>query len=79
VSVGVKFTYIPYKGGGEVVVQLVGGHVDSESDCPVLAGHPERGGLDAAGPSGCLAPGIGENPDILGLLNRSNPWNIVFQ
>ena len=26
---GVKFIYIPYKGGGEVAVQLVGKHVDS--------------------------------------------------
>jgi len=26
---GTKFTYIPYKGGGEVAVQLVGNHIDS--------------------------------------------------
>ena len=28
-ATGAKFTYIPYKGGGEVAVQLVGNHVDS--------------------------------------------------
>src|SRR5579885_2542540 len=30
-ATGKKLTYIPYKGGGEVAVQLVGGHVDSPS------------------------------------------------
>ncbi len=28
-ATGAKFTYIPYRGGGEVAVQLVGKHVDS--------------------------------------------------
>src|SRR4029450_907250 len=28
-SAGVKFTYVPFKGGGDVAVQLVGKHVDS--------------------------------------------------
>ena len=28
-ATGTKLTYIPYKGGGEVAVQLVGNHVDS--------------------------------------------------
>ncbi|MDO8535186.1 MAG: tripartite tricarboxylate transporter substrate-binding protein, partial [Xanthobacteraceae bacterium] len=36
-SAGVKFTYIPYKGGGEVAVQLVGGHVDSTVNNPIEA------------------------------------------
>ena len=27
-AIGSKFTYIPYKGGGEVAVQLVGQHID---------------------------------------------------
>ncbi len=31
---GVKFTYIPYKGGGEVATQLVGKHVDSTREQP---------------------------------------------
>ena len=30
-ATGIKFTYIPYRGGGEVAVQLVGNHVDSTS------------------------------------------------
>ena len=25
---GARFTFIPYKGGGEVATQLVGGHID---------------------------------------------------
>ncbi len=34
---GLKFTYIPYKGGGEVAVQLVGKHVDSTVNNPIEA------------------------------------------
>ena len=36
-ATGTKFTYIPYKGGGEVAVQLVGGHVDSTVNNPIEA------------------------------------------
>jgi putative tricarboxylic transport membrane protein len=36
-SAGVKMTYIPFKGGGEVAVQLVGGHVDSTVNNPIEA------------------------------------------
>src|SRR6187431_345971 len=36
-AVGTKFTYIPYKGGGEVAVQLVGNHVDSTVNNPIEA------------------------------------------
>jgi putative tricarboxylic transport membrane protein len=36
-ATGAKFTYIPYKGGGEVAVQLVGGHVDSTVNNPIEA------------------------------------------
>jgi putative tricarboxylic transport membrane protein len=36
-AANVKFTYIPYKGGGEVAVQLVGGHVDSTVNNPIEA------------------------------------------
>jgi tripartite-type tricarboxylate transporter receptor subunit TctC len=32
---GAKFTYIPYKGGGTVAVQLVGGHIDSTVNNPI--------------------------------------------
>ena len=34
---GAKFTYIPYKGGGLVATQLVGGHVDSSVNNPIEA------------------------------------------
>jgi tripartite-type tricarboxylate transporter receptor subunit TctC len=36
-ATGAKFTYVPYKGGGEVAVQLVGGHVDSTVNNPIEA------------------------------------------
>jgi tripartite-type tricarboxylate transporter receptor subunit TctC len=32
-----KFTYIPYKGGGEVATQLVGGHINSSVNNPIEA------------------------------------------
>jgi putative tricarboxylic transport membrane protein len=32
---GVKFTYVPFKGGGEVCVNLVGKHVDSTVNNPI--------------------------------------------
>ena len=41
---GTKFTYIPYKGGGEVAVQLVGKHVDSTVNNPIEAVAQWRGG-----------------------------------
>jgi tripartite-type tricarboxylate transporter receptor subunit TctC len=34
---GTKFTYIPYKGGGEVATQLVGKHVDATVNNPIEA------------------------------------------
>ncbi|MEO7156137.1 MAG: tripartite tricarboxylate transporter substrate-binding protein [Vicinamibacterales bacterium] len=34
---GVKFTYIPFKGGGDVAVQLVGKHIDSSVNNPIEA------------------------------------------
>jgi tripartite-type tricarboxylate transporter receptor subunit TctC len=36
-NTGAKFTYIPYKGGGEVAVQLVGKHIDSTVNNPIEA------------------------------------------
>ena len=41
---GAKFTYIPYKGGGEVAVQLVGKHVDSSVNNPIEAVEQWRAG-----------------------------------
>jgi tripartite-type tricarboxylate transporter receptor subunit TctC len=43
-SAGVHMTYIPFKGGGEVAVQLVGGHVDSTVNNPIEAVAQWRGG-----------------------------------
>jgi tripartite-type tricarboxylate transporter receptor subunit TctC len=34
-GVGVTFTYVPFKGGGDVAAQLVGGHVDSTVNNPI--------------------------------------------
>ena len=34
---GAKFIYIPLKGGGDVAVQLVGGHIDSSVNNPIEA------------------------------------------
>jgi tripartite-type tricarboxylate transporter receptor subunit TctC len=36
-ATGIKFTYIPFKGGGEVATQLVGKHVDSTVNNPIEA------------------------------------------
>jgi putative tricarboxylic transport membrane protein len=36
-ATGTKFIYIPYKGGGEVAVQLVGNHIDSTVNNPIEA------------------------------------------
>ena len=40
----VKFTYIPFKGGGDVAVQLVGDHIDSTVNNPIEAAAQWRGG-----------------------------------
>jgi putative tricarboxylic transport membrane protein len=36
-ATGTKFTYVPFRGGGEVAVQLVGKHVDSTVNNPIEA------------------------------------------
>jgi len=36
-AMGVKFTYVPFKGGGDVAVQLVGKHADSTVNNPIEA------------------------------------------
>jgi putative tricarboxylic transport membrane protein len=43
-AIGARFTYIPYKGGGEVAVQLVGNHIDSTVNNPIEAVAQWRGG-----------------------------------
>ena len=43
-ALGVKFTYVPFKGGGEVCVNLVGNHVDSTVNNPIeCVSHWEAG------------------------------------
>ena len=34
-ALGLKFTYVPFKGGGEVCVNLVGKHIDSTVNNPI--------------------------------------------
>src|SRR2546423_3082272 len=41
---GSKFTYIPFKGGGDVAVQLVGKHSGATVNNPIWAGEPHGGG-----------------------------------
>lgn len=41
---GAKFTFIPFKGGGDVAVQLVGNHADSTVNNPIEAVAHWRGG-----------------------------------
>lgn len=41
---GAPFTYIPYKGGGDVAAQLVGGHINSSVNNPIEAVSQWRGG-----------------------------------
>ena len=43
-ATGAKFTYIPYKGGGDVAAQLVGGHVDASVNNPIEAVSQWRAG-----------------------------------
>jgi len=43
-AAGKKITYIPYKGGGDVAVQLVGKHVDSTVNNPIEAESHWRAG-----------------------------------
>ena len=43
-AAGKKMTYIPYKGGGDVAVQLVGQHVDSTVNNPIEAESHWRAG-----------------------------------
>ena len=42
-SAAAKFIYVPYKGGGEVAVQLVGRHIDSTVNNPIEAVAQWRG------------------------------------
>jgi len=43
-ATGAKFIYVPFKGGGEVAVQLVGGHIDATVNNPIEAVSQWRAG-----------------------------------
>jgi tripartite-type tricarboxylate transporter receptor subunit TctC len=43
-ATGTKFIYVPFKGGGEVAVQLVGDHVNSTVNNPIEAAAQWRAG-----------------------------------
>ena len=43
-ATGAKFTYVPYKGGGDVAAQLVGGHVQASVNNPIEAVSQWRAG-----------------------------------
>lgn len=43
-ATGAKFTYIPFKGGGDVAVQLVGNHINSSVNNPIEAVSQWKGG-----------------------------------
>lgn len=43
-TAGKKVTYVPFKGGGDVAVQLVGGHVNSTVNNPIEAESHWKGG-----------------------------------
>ena len=46
-ATGTKFIYVPFKGGGEVAVQLVGKHIDSTVNNPIEAVAQWRAGSAA--------------------------------
>jgi putative tricarboxylic transport membrane protein len=43
-ATGTKFIYVPFKGGGDVAVQLVGGHINSSVNNPIEAVSQWRAG-----------------------------------
>jgi tripartite-type tricarboxylate transporter receptor subunit TctC len=43
-AAGVRFTYVPFRGGGEVGVQLAGGHIDANTNNPSESIGGWRGG-----------------------------------
>ena len=53
-ATGAKLTYVPYKGGGDVAAQLVGGHINSSVNNPIEAVAQWRAG--ELGRSACSTP-----------------------
>jgi putative tricarboxylic transport membrane protein len=67
-ALGLKFTYVPFKGGGEVCANLVGNHVDSTVNNPIeCAGHWKAGRvrpLAVFDTKRLTAPGWGDIPTV---------------
>ena len=77
-ATGTKFIYVPFKGGGEVAVQLVGNHVDSTVNNPIEAVAQWRAGTAEAAlrvrrhPHAVQGQGhrhavVGRHPDLQGI------------
>ena len=66
----VKFSYVPFKGGGEVAVELVGKHIDSSVNNPAEAvSHWKAGKAAAPGdhrPRADQSAGLEGDPDDQG-------------
>ncbi len=84
-ALGVKFTYVPFKGGGEVCVNLVGKHVDSTVNNPIeCASHWKAGRvrpLAVFDPARIPDPGWKEIPtgkEALGLDIQYNMLRGIF-
>ena len=69
---GAKFTYVPYKGGGEVATQLVGKHVDSTVNNPIEAVAQWRAG--ALKP---LCVFDGKRIDLKDKVTATTSWNDI--
>jgi putative tricarboxylic transport membrane protein len=69
---GTKFIYIPFKGGGAVAVQLVGGHIDSSVNNPVEAVAQWRAGKLRA-----LCVFDGKRMDYKAKINGDMSWNDI--
>jgi putative tricarboxylic transport membrane protein len=64
-ATGVKFTYVPFKGGGEVCVNLVGKHVDSTVNNPIeCASHWKAGRVRPLAVFDTARIGVGEWKDV---------------
>jgi tripartite-type tricarboxylate transporter receptor subunit TctC len=67
-TLGLKFSYLPFKGGGEVCVSLVGSHIDSTVNNPIeCVGHWKAGKvrpLAVFDTKRLTAPGWGDIPTV---------------
>ena len=74
-----KFTYVPFKGGGEVCVNLVGKHVDSTVNNPDRVRQPLEGRAGAPArvsstPRGSpTVPDWKDHPTVEGSGGRGHP------